>query len=86
MKLTAVYDNGGKTLDRYTFVTDQAEWANDGNNELQAYMSLGTDINGVGFSQFSAAMPGRHLGKRVQFTDISADLQQHVAMRLWGES
>jgi hypothetical protein len=85
MKITAIYDNGGKTVDRYTVMTDQEEWANDGNNKPQAYMALGLNEGGDGYSQFGGAIPGRHLGKKIQFTDLSANTQTHIAERIFGK-
>lgn len=35
MKITAIYDNGGKTLDRYTVVTDEAARNGYGHDEFE---------------------------------------------------
>jgi hypothetical protein len=85
MKIQAIYDNGGATLDRYTVVTDQQ----DGLNFL---MMLGLSEGGDGFSQWSggsyAAGRGeknQHLGKRVSFESLSAATQSHIARRVFTE-
>jgi hypothetical protein len=79
IQLTAIYDNGGKTIDRYTFVTDQLFGL-----EANIFVALGTDdIGGEAFSQWGCAITGRHLGKRVAFSDLPAIVQAHAARRLW---
>jgi hypothetical protein len=76
-----IYDNGGKTIDRYTVVfLDQCE------NKLdRVYACLG--MNGVpfhpqGFCQHSDAVVGKHLGKRIRFSELPADCQKAV-MQEW---
>lgn len=57
-----LYDNGGKTIDRYTLVhMDQPEGGG-----LYACFGFSEDpFHPLGFGQHGAAMPGRHLGKRI---------------------
>ena len=75
MKITAIYDNGGKTLDRYTVVTDEPDHSG-------YVMMLGINEGGDGFSQWSTGQPGRHLGERVQFENLSEATQKHIAERV----
>ena len=49
MKIRAIYDNGGKTLDRYTVVIDDNAETFDG----KWWTMLGLSEGGVGFSQFT---------------------------------
>lgn len=79
MKITAIYDNGGKTLDRYTVVTDEAARNGYGHDEFEM---LGLNEGGNGFSQWSTGQAGRHLGKRVQFEELSEATQRHIAERV----
>lgn len=84
MKIQAIYDNGGKTLDRYTVITDIHEY--DQHHQTDAdglYMALRLSEGGDGFSQWTTAVPGRHLGRRVQFEQLSAKTQAHIAWRLF---
>lgn len=81
MKITAIYDNGGKTLDRFTVITDQPEY--DSHNTPNLFMALGLSMDGDGFSQFCTAVPGRHLGRRVQFETLSANTQAHIVRRIF---
>lgn len=78
MKITAIYDNGGKTLDRYTVVTDERFTHN-----RESFNALGMSEGGEGFSQWGEAMPGRQLGRLVKFEDLSAETQAHIAMRVF---
>ena len=78
MRITSIYDNEGKTLDRYTIVTDEKQ------GKFVAMLGLSahpTDYNG--FSQWSTGTDGPHLGKRVQFEYLTALLQNHIAARVF---
>lgn len=82
MKIVAIYDNDGATLDRYTVVTDQP----DGDKFV---MMLGLAEGGAGVSQWgsgqwNAKTKNSHLGKIIQFTDLSGATQEHIASRVWG--
>jgi len=75
-----VYDNGGKTLDRYTVVIDGKDW--DDSASHGAKSMLGLSEGGVSFSQFTEGKEGKHLGKGVAFGSLSAETQRHIARRL----
>ena len=68
---TSYYDNGGKTYDRITVIFDDTK-----NGDI--YDCLGCSYTGEGFFQHSTAMKGRHLGKKVQFSDLSDELQRRL--------
>lgn len=86
MKITAIYDNEGETLDRYTVITNVTELNAGGRDIMQC---LGLNEGGDGFSQWSTCDysygDGAHLGKRVQFEDLSAATQRHIARRVFGD-
>lgn len=84
MRITAIYDNGGKTLDRYTVLTDEPYYREDPQG-TGIVNCLGLNEGGDGFSQWSSAQEGRHLGKRVKFEDLSAATQKHIATRVFRE-
>lgn len=83
-----VFDNGGKTLDRYTVI--------DENGDM-----LGLSETGAGFSEFCGniyeILPKRlnsetmayvvskgqcaHLGKELRFSQLPKELQQHIIER-----
>ena len=75
MKIRAIYDNGGKTLDRITVVVNQK-------NNDNSWDCLCLSHNGVAFSQWSTCQQGRHLGKKVSFEELSPELQKHIESRL----
>lgn len=79
MKNVKIYDNGGKTFDRYTAVyLDQPEAAGlygaRGMSEHPFYAQ--------GFGMYCSAMPGKHLGKRIKFEELPADCQKLVKQDL----
>ena len=83
MKILGIYDNGGKTLDRYTVVVNEYNSANG------EYDMLGMNDGGDGFSQWSSGdydlndnWQNRHLGKRIHFEDLNEEAQRHIAMRV----
>ena len=85
MKIQA-FDNGGKTLDRYTIIfSDDPAF-----EETRAGYSPGLGaserpFHPQGFGQHIEAMPGRHLGKRIPFFDLPAEVRRFVACELTGE-
>ena len=84
MKILAIYDNGGATIDRYTVVTSLTGAG------IQ-YDMLGLSEGGEAFSQWTvghyhanSGRLNRHLGKRVRFEDLSENTQAHIARRIFG--
>ena len=77
MKNVRIYDNGGKTCDRYTAV-----YMNCPTDHNRAYFDArGMDarpFHPQGFGQFTIACPGKHLGKRIKFEDLPADCQKLI--------
>ena len=70
-----IYDNGGKTLDRYTAIPPR--WARamhyDARRGLWDAVGSGADPRGV--SGHCDAVPGPHLGKRVHWDDLPEAVQ-----------
>lgn len=75
-----IYDNGGKTFDRYTAVfMDHPE------RQHGTFYALGMSdkpFNPQGFGQHCAAMPGRHLGRRIALEALPPDCQKAVRSEL----
>ncbi len=75
-----IYDNGGKTFDRYTVVfMDQPEC------RPGMFAALGMSENPFhpqGFGQHCQAMPGRHLGKRITLDQLPEDCRKLVKQEL----
>jgi hypothetical protein len=95
MKLLVIYDNGGKTVDRYTVVTDVI----DHSGQYHDCLGLSDDLSPQGYSQWGVVLKNderfnfknkqwrtrNSLGKRISFENMDAKHQQHIARRLWGE-
>lgn len=74
------YDNGGKTMDRYTAI-----YMDEPENRPNTFASVGMNsapFHPQGFGQHCCAMPGKHLGKRVAFATLPADCQKLVLQDL----
>jgi len=75
MNNVRIYDNGGKTFDRFTAVY----MAHPENNGLFAARGMSENpFHPQGFGQFCSAMPGRHLGKRIAFEALPVDCQRLI--------
>lgn len=81
MKITAIYDNDGESIDRYTVVTDVIEKQfEDGQ---KTFMMLGLSEGGDAVSMWGEGYDGDHLGKRVRFENLSEATQKHIARRVF---
>lgn len=75
MKNIKIYDNNGKTFDRYTVIyLNEPEQ----NGYYGARGMSENPFHPQGFGQCCSAMPGKHLGKCIKFEDLPADCQQLV--------
>lgn len=75
-----IYDNGGKTVDRYTVIyMDEPE---NKPNTFNARGMCAHPFSPQGFGCSTTAMPGRHLGKRIEFKDLPKDCQKLVEQDL----
>lgn len=80
IKITAIYDNGGKTIDRYTVVTND-RWNNGSRVAALGLSSNPGDYNG--FSQWTGAIEGVHLGNKITFESLDGKVQVHIAKRVF---
>lgn len=79
MRIIAIYDNQGETLDRYTFVFNE--------KQDNMYVMLGTDETGQAFSNFTlghydTVKNNKHLGKEVAWYTLQPELLKHVIGRI----
>lgn len=74
-----IYDNGGATLDRYTVLTEPFHF---GKTCEALSLSDNPTHPQYGFSQWSEAFDGDHLGKEISFDDLPENVQNHIAERL----
>lgn len=75
MKNVKIYDNGGKTFDRYTAIYMNAPECNG------CYEARGMSANPFhpqGYGMSCSAVPGKHLGKRIKFEDLPEDCQKLI--------
>lgn len=74
-----IYDNGGRSYDRYTVIyMDMPE-------QPGSFTSIGMSedpFHPTGFGQHGPAMPGRHLGKRIKWDELPEACQRAVMQDL----
>lgn len=79
----AVYDDGGKSIDRYTvYYSDRKAWGYDGGKLWPCVAMNAVPFHPQGFGQHSSGMLGRHNGKRIPFEDLPEDCQKLVRQDL----
>lgn len=94
MRLLAIYDNGGETVDRYTAITDVVDHSGQYFDALSfskdTTMPMGVSMWGTVLKTPDRFNKGNHqwrtrcdLGKLVRFESLSGELQEHIAYRLW---
>lgn len=85
-RFTRIYDNGGKSFDRYTCVfMDKPQRATVGTLVHPLHEALGFSddpFSPVGFAMHVSAAPGRHLGKRIAFDALNSECQQFIKQNL----
>lgn len=76
-----IYDSGNQTIDRYTVFP----YTNSRDHNTRS-VYLGMSEGGVGFSQWGELPTncprGPHLGKLVDFSDLSEATQKHIINRI----
>ena len=68
LKSVRCYDNGGKTFDRFTVV--YLDYPERGRNIYSARGMSENPTHPQGFGQGCTAQLGRHLGKRIAFSEL----------------
>jgi len=74
--LLEIRDNGGKTFDRFTAVYLDRP---DGRGLYDARAMSENPFHPQGFGQYTAAMPGRHLGRQVRPGRLPRDVIRCIA-------
>lgn len=72
-----IYDNGGKSFDRYTIIPPR--WAKEYRERGWLWACIGASespFHPQGFGQHCSAMPGSHLGKRIAWDQLPVGVQQ----------
>jgi hypothetical protein len=75
-----VYDNGGKTFDRYTVAYLETAFISraTGKKEYEFVGMSAYPFHPQGFGQHGECGIGRHLGKRIKFADLPEQCQRLV--------
>jgi hypothetical protein len=80
LKTVRIYDNGGVTADRFTAV-----FMNEPERAANLYGAYGMSekpYHPQGVGQYCSATPGRHLGRRIKYNDLTEDCQKLIASYL----
>ena len=70
------YDNGGKSFDRYTIIPPRWDKEHREGNLFKSIAASKYPYYLIGFGQHVLAAPGSHLGKRVHWDSLPADVQK----------
>lgn len=73
-----LYDNGGRTCDRYTVIPPRwaAAYRERGPLLWQAIGASAEPFAPQGFGMHVTAVPGPHLGRRIHWRELPADVQR----------
>ena len=85
MKILEIRDLNDGSIDRYTVVYNCVDHYTPDGKPL--YMAVGMNsepFHPQGFGQHCVAMPGKHLGKKIKFSDLPKDCQRLVKQDLGG--
>ena len=81
LKVIAIYDNNGQTLDRYTIVTNE-RYKSRTNPNRYIYDAIASSENGLGVFMWVECLRGKHLGKKINLSDLSEELQTKIKYAL----
>ena len=79
MKNISIYDNGGKTFDRFTVIFNDIKRATKYGILYECIIASET---GSEFFLHTEAIKGRHLGKKIDFSELSLPLQNKLFIEL----
>lgn len=74
-----IYDNGGKSYDRYTMIPPRWAHSYREQNRFGLFEAIGASENPFhpqGFGQHVTATPGPHLGQRIHWDALPVDVQR----------
>lgn len=71
-----IYDNGGKTCDRYTIIPPRWAHLKYKRGDWECISSSERPFHPQGYGMICSAMPGPHLGKRITFDQLPPDVQK----------
>lgn len=78
-KSIRIYDNGGKTFDRFTAVWINRPYSTNKGDKLRECLGMSErPFSPLGFCMYGGAMLGRHLGKKITFEQLPDDCQKAI--------
>lgn len=78
--VVAIYDNGGKSRDRFSILT--RSWHNAHARLVECLGLSENPSSPLGFSQFCGATRGPHLGRKIAWNDLPENVRKHAHARL----
>ena len=75
-----IYDNNGKTFDRYTIIYMGIPVLGQ-NNLYECFGCSENPFHPQGFGMHSQATPGKHLGKRICFNQLPINVQKYLTQK-----
>ena len=72
-----VFDNGGKTLDRYTILPPRSAYRKYMDRD-GSWNCIGCSETGLGFFMWVGATYGTHLGQRISFDSLPPTVQSQL--------
>jgi len=83
MNILEIRDNQGETLDRYCVVYDYSDQETANGEKLYWSVCMNSaPFHPQGIGSHGPAMPGKHLGKKIKFSQLPADCQKLVMQDL----
>ena len=84
MKIHSIYDNDGKTIDRYTvYYKGIGALEHRHNGVFRACLGMSErPCHPQGFGQHGSGLTGKHNGRRINFTDLPEACQRAVTQDL----
>jgi hypothetical protein len=83
MKIYKIFDNGGKTIDRYTVVFAEKQFDVSTGRRLNIELGLSVDPTWpLGFSQWGLCRIDADMGDEIKFSDLPENVQKHVLERM----
>lgn len=74
----SIYDNEGKTFDRITIVLNNTKQKPLFGGKYYDYECIAASLTGSGFFLTSSCQKGRHLGKKINFSQLTQELQNKI--------
>jgi len=85
MNILGIYDNGGRTMDRYTVVYDEPVTKIPGETMHCGLGMSESPFHPQGFCQHGEVHPDADIGRQITFAELPADCQRAVELDMQSE-